>query len=332
MNGAVDIGATEGLTNGAAFKVEGDITVDVGSETFVSICCSRVIESTLGAAEDGADGTATDSECDVAVNLSIVGAAIHFAEFTGATGNNQFTVTEDVGLVTAAVEVTNDLSTTCGIMVNLRGNDFDVAHLVAAAEKLSDKAGVDNGSGFAMDIGWHLLTDITIDGSIAATKDLSEATSVDNQVGIGIYVDIAHIGGGTAAVEFLDSVFTTIDMYCGTVSRLRQIVGVITSAVDCPDSISLDRIVSDERSRIFDSGRVFVMCGVVTMSRTVDVDGNIALGSAGILVAAVDLVLGAAPPNEGGLAAVCTVAVVFADVDSGVAAHAGATAATVEEG
>ena len=65
------------------------------------------------------------------------------------------------------------------------------------------------------------------------------------------------------------------------------------------------------------------------MGGLVDVDVDVALGRAGILVAAVDLVLA---NDEGGLAAVGAVAVVFADVDGGVAAHTGTTAAAVGEG
>ena len=64
------------------------------------------------------------------------------------------------------------------------------------------------------------------------------------------------------------------------------------------------------------------MCGLV------DVDVDVATGRTGILVAAVDLVLAG---DEGGFADVGA-AVVLTDVDGGVAAHAGATAAAVEEG
>ena len=66
-------------------EVEGDIAFDVGSETFVSICCSRVIESTLGAGINIGIGTTLDGEAHITFDGSHVGATVDFVDIVVAT-------------------------------------------------------------------------------------------------------------------------------------------------------------------------------------------------------------------------------------------------------
>ena len=111
-------------------------------------------------------------------------------------------------------------------------------------------------------------------------------------------------------------------MHLGIVAGFRRQIGrVVAAAVDIVDGIGGSAI----HAIIFSIGG----CIGGGVGGLVYVDVDVATGRAGILVAAVDLILA---DNEGGLAAVGPVAVILTDVDGGSAAHAGATAAAIEEG
>ena len=213
---AVDVRAAEGiLVDGAAVEVQGDATVNVGSDGI----------GTLRATVDVLHGASLEVKDHVAGDVGSVGTAVDVGEGAGAALDGRGDVGGDVNLVRAAEEVGDHLGTAAIVVdVDVDGA-ADGALGVTAADEGSDGAAVDGEVDTAgADIGCRHLT-------VTAAEHIVEAAALQVDRGAGDSSGIA------AAEDAADGVVTAEDIDRGHLAG-NGVVGVLAAAEDIGDGIA----------------------------------------------------------------------------------------------
>ena len=340
---AVDIGAAEGVGDGAAHQVEGDVAGDVGR-----LFAQRVAGgAALRAAVDVLHGAAPHVEGDVAGEVGQVAAAVDFLDLAGAALDGEVHVAGDIGHVVAAEEGDDELHL-------LRVADGTI--LVADVERLGTADGTagvrackgggvvatqDGGRGFAEDIGGTVgvasaLGQAVAGGvAVAAGEEGVDAATFDGDEGIGIVAGGSHVGGAAAAVDHLDGVLAAVDVDGGFLLACRGglVVGLVAAAVDAlQGEVGRGMLLGVVQFIDGIKGAYHVGQGVAGV---VDVHLHLAGGGAVLVVGAEDVAAdddGVVAGDASGLACDGGVLAGGADVDRGVAAHKGGHVGTVAEG
>ena len=159
----------------------------------------------------------------------------------GTASDGGVHVTDDLRLVTAAIDVVNKVVAAVGVVFNPKVGVEYTAVLVTAAKHFVDQARIDVGVGSAVSGGSAARFAVT------AAKHLFDATAIH------IYVAVCILAGGintdvgciAAAMEGTDGVFTTIDVHRGAsgyVFRgrlIRSEAGHVATAKHLVDGILL---------------------------------------------------------------------------------------------